>query len=273
MNKVSRLAVGTVLSLIAVACGGERGDVEATTGGDESELREFAGTELASSNGLKIKLEMVDGAKPRTKNRRFISGKFTRGSKSIKMWCDSSVSAQKNQPAISSVRCTKGAVTVSNDDDESLSFEIVRKDGALEGTIDYAGDGTFLGEDFAVLAGRNAQGSDQEKMPLSVRSSGDNVDKNPLLLLDRVEGAAKSMLGKTVHIQDDGVDARVKITSLDVLVSDRMTVSFVPRFASSVHIASNDDDASLLRTAGQLASGIVAESTLKDRFKVALKIE
>ncbi len=174
---------------------------------------------------------------------------------------------------ITSARCTKGAVAVSDDDDESLTFEIVRKDSALEGEIAYAGDGTFLGEDFAVLAGRPAQGSDEAKRALSVRSSGDNVDKNPLALLDRVAEATKAMLGKTVHIQDDGVDARVKITSLDVLVSDRMTVSSIPRFASSVHLWSNDDDASLLRTAGQLASGIVTEATLQDRFKVALKIE
>ena len=271
MNKVIPIAIA-LLSVIAVACGGERGDAEAVTA-DESELREFNGTELSSSDGLKIKLEMVDGTKPRTKDRRFIVGKFTRASKSLTLWCDASVTAQKLQPLITRVRCAKGAATVSHDDDESLTFEIVRKDDALEGEISYGGDGTILGDDFALLAGRPAHGSDEATLALSLRSGGDNVDKSPFALLDRVAGATKAMLGKTKHIQDDGVDARVKITSLDATISDRMTVSFLPRFAASVHLSTTNDDASLLRTAGQLTSGIVTESTMKDRFKVALKTE
>jgi hypothetical protein len=276
MKRIS-LATVAILGILGAGCAQPAGE-DVTHGGevtDESELRgESRAAELRSGDGLTVKLQMLDGTKRHTKNRRFIKGRFSRGNKSVTMWCDSLVEAAKNEPVVTKIRCTTGVATVSNDDDESLTFEIVRKGDETKGEIGYFGDGTFLGDQFKVLAGPQASDRHEAALALTVSSNPDSIDKNPLTLVDRVAAASNAMIGKTVHIQDDDVDARVKIKSLTALISDKLVVSFIPRFGGTRDFdAYQNDDVSLLEDAGQLGSGVVSEATLTDRMKAALKVE
>src|SRR5438477_1417893 len=128
MRIVESLGVWTGLALLAAmaACGGAD---DSTEGGSEADATQFGGTTLTSSAdpGLRIKIQMLDGVQSKTHNRRFIKATVSRGGKSFSAWCDQRGAKDVDGSVVHTVSCSKGVTTVSNDDDESLSFDIEQR--------------------------------------------------------------------------------------------------------------------------------------------------
>jgi hypothetical protein len=141
----------------------------------------------------------------------------------------------------------------------------------------------MFADHYAIVTGvpfRGVPHSDAKRVvPLVRTSDGPNADRDPWLLLDRIERAMKPAVGgRTVHLKGRGIDAHAALWHLTALVGADMKLSLLPYFgseSSSVHVDPDDylaGDASLLRGT-TIASGVASESTIASRVATALKLE
>jgi hypothetical protein len=265
----SLVALLAVLSLNA--CASSTGEDEGPTEDSvEQDLAAFRGSSF-KAGALSVKLEFKDGVKATTLNKRFIRATVTRGSKSFGAWCslrgDGAVASKSDL-----VDCSLGVSTVSNDDDESLAFTIQRSGAASAPTYklsyDYAGDGTFLGNEFDILAGSGA--NTDGKLDLSVTKRGTRVENDPFVLADSIHEALGGLLG--MRVLDSGLRAKIAAKSYDFSVSDRMDLTLsVGLDANGGRSVTAEKSVSLFATPGSLTSGLASNSTLESRSKAAFR--
>jgi len=256
--------LGLVAAGLLPACGGS---AEPTA----EDVQAFASRggvtlEAPSDPGLRISLMMLDGVQPQTKNQRFIKATVFRGGASFGAFCtlrgDLTSSRQR---AI--VACSVDVATVSDDDNESLAFDLVvtraggRETVTLEDVL-YAGDGTFLGEEAKTIGHE-----DERPLALTAREA-DNLDKNAFafgrLLLDAIE----PLLAKKVH--SDEVDAAVAVKEASFFAHPDMSVHASLRLGQTGQLFEPVRPQSALVVPGDLAKGLASRATLTERFVAGL---
>ncbi len=256
------------LSLASAGC------AEDTTGSPEEAAAEQdfvskGGVSLSApgDKDLQISLLMLDGVKAKTKNKRFIKATVTRKGKSFGAFC--SLRGQivsSEQRAI--VSCAIDVATVSNDDDESLGFEIMMtrtrgQDLFVLRRADYSGDGTFLGKEAAILGHTD----DTTDLELSAREAK-NENKNVFLLARTLLDAASPLLSEKVKSED--VDAPVAVSAVEVSLADTMTLQTSLALGRTGRLHAAADEVSVLSTPGDLSKGLLAAPALTAKLKAAL---
>lgn len=220
----------------------------------------------AGDADLRISLLMLDGVKAKTKNKRFVKATIYRKSKSFGAFCSirGEVSATRQ---VATISCNIGVATVSNDDDESLGFDVVLARGpagesvTLAG-VSYAGDGTFLGKEAGIIGHEDAA-----PLPLTVKEAS-NMDRNPLLLARSLLDATKPLLGKKVN--SDEVDAPVAVKSASFSLDQKLELTTWLALGRTGRLHAELDPVSLLKSPGSLATGLLDKAGLIVRLEGAL---
>lgn len=269
------VTAGLLMGAVLGGCASSDSDAVSNTEA-ESELGRGGAATLKSRDGnLSIKLEMLDGAQASTRKNRYTKATFTRAGDSFALFCDAITTVAAGSDARAEIRCNE---STGGEDSDHLDVIIHRRGRALEAEITASEPFGTHWQTAAGEAFRWVYGGPSKTIALS-GASGRNVDKNPLALLDRVEGAMTEALGRKVHVVGDGIDAHLKIWTITGHVSNDMNVGLSPYFGSSdsnVNVDPNDylaEDVSLLTNAGSPASGVVSKAKLQQRIETALKLE
>lgn len=223
----------------------------------------------ADSKPLTIKVNVFDGVKEKTKNNRYIKVSAERGGESFDSFCDLRGDIDGGG-AWTAIECETGVRTVSDDDNESLRFQIRKRQNAFElAEVFYAGDYTFLGKEANVLLNGEPDGAHRVVALTAQGALPTSIDKNPFVLGDRVHAALRGTVGESFYLANLGVSPKIKSPSFWRVASD-MTLH--PSFA----LGNGDrheyllESVSLLSRPGVLASGVATEATLASRVKRAL---
>jgi hypothetical protein len=259
----TRITIALLVALVSVGCA--VGDE--TTADAESDLAGFKGRSF-KDGGLQIKLEFKDGIQASTQNKRFIRATVSRGASNFGAWC-----TLQGASATTSVSCRLGATTVSNDDDESLSFEVERSGNAAnpkyELSFDYRGDETFLGKEFGVLAGSSSS-HNATGVSLTPSKKATLPEHDPFALADAARAGLDDLAG--VKVLDADLGASVAVKAYAFSLSDKMDMSVTAfidtRNSRSV---SAKKAISLLKTPGSLASGLASRAEIATRTKAAFR--
>ncbi len=263
------MGVSFVISLTALGCASSSQDTVPDT--DEADLSQFPGTVFKTSDGLSIRIEMADGKSPRTKNQRFIRGTATRDGSQYGAWCF--MRGANRLKKTTTVSCSVGATTVSHDDDESLTFDVICDEETGHCTLDrrYGGDFSFLDRQARILLGNRSESEKEvHDASLTVVKKGESLSKDPFALASRIHQALAGIVGVRVHIDDLDTDA--PSTGYEFRFNNEVNVDFQPAFGNS-HSTLNSHLATvpLLESAGDLSSGMTDSATILTRAKAALK--
>lgn len=218
---------------------------------------------------LSISLMMLDGVKAKTKSKRFIKATVTRKGQSFGAFCNLRV-ALEGATQTATVGCAVGVSTVSNDDDESLAFDIVltRSPQGESVTLEngsYAGDGTFLGKEAGIL-GHGDMGL-SEKIALTARE-GKDANKNVLLLARSVLDAAAPLLA--LKVKSDEVEQPVSVKSISLSIDEKMEANGSLELGRTGALSASMKKVSLLTTPGDPSKGVLAPAALASKLKGAL---
>jgi hypothetical protein len=265
------LAVSSAVVLSSFGC--------AETSGAEAEPEALAEQDFVAKGGislaaasdadLKISLMMLDGVKAKTKSKRFIKATVTRKGRSFGAFCNLRVELEGSS-RVATVGCSIGVETVSNDDDESLGFDVVLTRTAQGESItlengSYAGDGTFLGKEAGIL-GHGEMGP-SEKIALTARE-GKDANKNVFLLARSVLDAAAPLLAEKVKSEE--VDQAVAVKAVSLFVDEKMEANGSLELGRTGALSASLKKVSLLATPGDPSKGVLAPSALAAKLKGAL---
>jgi hypothetical protein len=263
----------TCASLTGCGAAADRDDAEDTTEESElstSEALTFKGT---TDTALSIKLEVLDGIKTTTMNKRFIKATARRASKSFESWCSLSGSSDGTRTK-TRVECSVGVETVSNDDDESLTFALESDDAGATFVLtdrEYVGDGTFLGDEATVIGAGSMWDPPSEATPLAAkRGSKLTTERDPFAVGALIHEALAGVTGASFYLSDLGVSVpvngyaswnlseKVEFSTRFAVGKTRTNTEFVP------------SGVSVLATAGDLSTGLAAPADITARVKAAL---
>jgi hypothetical protein len=225
----------------------------------------------AADKDLSISLMMLDGVKPKTKAKRFIKATVSRKGQSFGAFCALSGQVEKASQR-AKIGCSVGVTTVSNDDDESLAFDIVLARGAggdvfsLEG-VSYSGDFTFLEKQTKILGYRDEMERGDWKLALTARE-GKDVNKNVLLLARTMLDGSAPLLAEKVKSEE--VEQPVSVKSLSFFLDEKMSASVALTLGRTGALRASVDEVSILVAAGEPAKGTLASSAITAKLKAKL---
>jgi hypothetical protein len=263
------VVIAVALSALAGCSESEPASPEAEgQAGQEQEFVARGGMTLKAPTDadLRISLMMLDGVRAQTKNQRFVKATVLRGSKSFGAFCDLTGSIEKDSQS-AKVSCNIGVATVSGDDDESLSFDVVLSrtpdgESVVLSNVSYAGDGTFLGNEARII------GHDNDRpVPLTVQEAN-NVDKNAFQFARVLLDATKPLLAERVISEE--VNAPVVVKSADFHVDTKLNVSVSLTLGRTGQLSTSLAPQSVLTSPGELSTGVLAASGITKRLKAAL---
>ncbi len=251
------------------------------SGGSSADPQDSSEADLISGNGvafaaaadsaLKVNVKVADGLKPSTKNKRFIRLTVARGSKSFGMWCTAHGQIGALGPA-ERIQCDEGTTTVSNDDDESFSMTLAHKGGAYAiESVDYVGDGTFFGNRMRILQpGWEFSGGTPdplENVALKV-TKGEHTEADPFAMTVDVGARLHDLLGMMVS-NDETSDLPVQSITFNLSNKMETDVSLLLMKKGTIRVNATKR-VSVLRTAGDLASGYASTTEMKQRVSAKL---
>jgi hypothetical protein len=240
-----------------------------TEGAQEQDFVSRGGVTLKapSDSALKISLMMYKGAQTRTRNQRFIKATVYRGAKSFGAFCDMSGDHDSASKSSAKISCSIGVATVSDDDNESLGFDIVlKRDGSSESiTLDnvfYSGDGTFLGDQAAII-GHN----EEPALKLDAQEANNN-DKNALAFARTLLDATKPLLSE--RVQSEEVNQPVAVKSASFYLDSKLDLNVSLKLGRTGALYASLPKQSLLKTAGDLSQGVLDAAAITTKLKAAL---
>jgi hypothetical protein len=241
------------LALTVVGCAAPTSDSEETS----EDLVTGAGVTFSARGdaALKINLKVADGIQPKTKNKRFIRATVTRDKQSFGMWC-----TVGGQVGVSSkIDCSDYAATVSNDDDESFSMTFVKKGADYALSVDYSGDGTFYGDRVELLGAR--------ELDLDV-SRGAKSSADPFVMASDLDSRLAALIGVTVPNHET---RPLPVQSISFDLTNEMDLSLTLSLSKTGRVtASPAKNVSVLKTPGDLSSGLASATALKSRILAAM---
>lgn len=222
--------------------------------------------EAKSDPELRISLMMLDGVQSHTKNLRFVKATVFRGETNFGAFCSLRGELEKaDERAI--VSCSMDVATVSDDDNEGLSFDLVlaTKEGKETVTLEHvslAGDGTFLGDEAKILG-------HEDEAPLALETrEGDDLDKNVFALSRVLAGAVRPVLGTKVKSEE--ADALVVVKSASYSLETNMTMTTSLDLGQTGQLHETVAPISVLREEGNLAKGVLDTQGLAARLEASL---
>lgn len=220
-----------------------------------------------SDSALKISLMMYTGTQNRTRNQRFIKATVYRGSKSFGAFCDMSGQHDSASKSSAKISCNIGVATVSDDDNESLGFDIVlKRDGSSESlfldNVYYSGDGTFLG-DQADIIGHN----EAPALPLEAQEAN-NTDKNALAFARVLLDSTKPLLSE--RVQSEEVNQPVAVKTASFYLDAKLDLNVSLTLGRTGALSASLPKQSLLKTAGDLSQGVLDAAAITTKLKAAL---
>jgi hypothetical protein len=267
------------LTLVLLAFGASACAGEDDVGRDVAFNTAHKGAKLLAQDGLVITARMFDGSQESTKNKRFTRVTLVRGETDKGYWCDSHTRLGAEQHGRVRIRCGTYVETVSNDDDEAFSFDLIGEgDGAGSlsfrlDNISYTGDGTFLADHVEHLVGEVDDWSgiswdlEDTTIALSADKRGD-AKTDPFTLASEVSATLGSFIGGKVYYDD--VEDKLTVRALSFDIAHDMTVGVYATLSKSGSIGvSTPQRVSLLSNAGELASGYASATTLLGRIDTA----
>lgn len=239
---------------------------EPTPESSDSDLSRATGIVLRGLDDadLEITLKAADGIQERTKNQRFIRLTAKRGAKAFGMWCTGGGQFGEGRGKTQSIDCEEYARTVSDDDNESFSLSFTKwEDGSYSiSSIQYFGDGTFLGDRVKIL-------SEERLTPDSIDLQvvkGATSTANPFEQLADVGARVEGVLGTELA---NRAGKKLPVQWVRYSVSNEMEVSAV--LALDLTDSRSTNAVSLLETPGTLASGLASAATVKSRVLGAVR--
>ncbi len=240
---------------------------------------------FSKDKSLKLELSFSDEIVGRVlkKTKRFTSVTVTRNGESFKASCDPIGTVNSNL-VMSAMDCGIYEESVSNDDDETLSFRIAfneEKDryNYLLDNIGYTGDYTPLGEQVAILLG-NTDNSNWEidhinidLEPDSPSNSVVDINQDPIAFVKYLNEVVRTFLNKEIYYKK--LDATAKIQQLRYSIKNDFTMGFY------LTIIRGEEDfsyapgkkVSLLNTQGDFTKGIVSKEELTKRISKILGLK
>lgn len=265
----------------SLGCTTSTSDHAADPVAEDSDLTGSAGTTLRSPDSkLTIVLDMVDGATPRTRNRRFSRAKIVRPGGRFSAWCDVKGETVGATPK-SSVYCSKLPRLGQNEEwDDQLVFWAAQAAGTTTLSAGYVSDRAFFEEEADVLFGEvgsprgglpthetNGEISAND-VPFTVIKQGTDVKRDPYALAAEIHATLAGLVGQPVDL--DGVGPS-SVTGYDFTVSSSVSIHVRARFGSQQRtLKSASSWVSLLSVPGDLSSGIATRATILGRVKAAL---
>ncbi|MBI4043021.1 MAG: hypothetical protein HY391_06060 [Deltaproteobacteria bacterium] len=231
---------------------------------------------------FRVTIEMFDGAKKKTENKRFIKATVSRNGNSFSTWCQEFTGVASSDGSVESeLGCTLGVSTVSNDDDESLTF-VLRRYYASEfetfyllHKFDYVGDGTFLRKEVEILTGKKFNRVDdsfvEEQITLEMEDTGSDPEKDMNAFWHYLTRVLEGVVGKEVDLSEN--QRGFKIASIEYGVDHELNLAMtvVLTFGRNdsretmIHIA-----ISLLKEEGKLRSGLLSARGVQRRILKAI---
>lgn len=270
------LVASTVVALAALTgCASEEA-APAGVGDPASAEEDFVGKggvtlTSAADKDLSISLMMLDGVKPKTKAKRFIKATVSRKGQSFGAFCSLSGEIEKASQR-AKIGCSVGVETVSNDDDESLGFDIVLVRGAagdvfsLEDVF-YSGDFTFLEKQTKILGYTDEMERSDWKLALTARE-GKDPNKNVFLLARTMLDGAAPLLSEKVKSEE--VEQPVAVKDLSFRLDEKMNASVSLTLGRTGALRADVSDVSVLKAAGEPAKGTLAPAAITAKLKAKL---
>lgn len=271
MRTLLAAAVSLTLAVLALPGCAEDGSAPEGEAATEQDFVGKGGVTLTApgDKDLQISLMMLDGVKAKTKDKRFLKATVTRKGKSFGAFCNFGVTLEGASRVVG-IGCNMGVTTVSNDDDESLSFGITMRRTPAGDTFvladpSYSGDGTFLGKEAAILGHTDAAYGFE--LPLVARE-GKDASKNVFLLARTLLDGAAPILAEKVRSEE--VDAPVAVKSLSLSVDEKLDVSTSISLGKTGRLHASLDKVSLLAKPGDLSKGTLASAAITAKLKAEL---
>lgn len=178
------------------------------------------------------------------------------------------------------VSCTLVTESVSNDDDEELSFTI--RETANRRSLDittelrsvtYVGDLTGLGEELTVLF-QNLTEDTFDSIPESTllentSTTSDDPEKNPLALAAYISKSLTPLLEKKVYSRE--LDAEILVKSVNYFVSDRLDVRLTLNLTYDGRVSVDLPKSVSLFEEPQKWGGLVSQEELLRRVEKQLR--
>jgi len=210
---------------------------------------------------------MYRGTQTRTKNQRFIKATVYRGSKSFGAFCDMSGDIDSASKSSAKISCALNVATVSGDDDESLGFDIVlTRNGSEESVtlenVFYGGDGTFLGEQAAIIGHDDAPALKLEA------NEANNTDKNALGFARVLLDGTKPLLSE--RVQSEEVNQPVAVKSASFFLDSKLDLNVSLALGRTGALRASLDKQSLLKTQGDLGQGVLDAAGITAKLKASL---
>lgn len=282
------------LSIIMVVAMSHCGDVNTPLNDLQTETGQELETQGAKSvtpfvlqtqDGLRIELRLLDGVKPKTKKNRFLHATVSRGSNSFQTWCNHRRGDFKEYRPTEKLKmyvsCGKNALTVSGDDDETLSFVIAQTLAAPEAPstyvireASYVGDGTILG-DAALLfdpKGKSMNYINQINNMELIPKLIPGPDAHPFTLINDTVKTLATLLGERVY-EGEETETMLPIRGFDFGIETNQTIH--PMFylgKNGKFLVMTSEPVSLLNVPGNLSSGYANADTIVSRIQALLPV-
>lgn len=264
LNHRTTLALLIVLSPLACDGGSDHDR-------DASFSTTFRGARLVDASGdLIVTVQSFDGVQQNTKNQRFTRVTIARGDDEKGYWCGRKGLVTGTSQTVR-LTCGDYAATVSNDDDEAFSFEVVMRDedgGTTYGVeaIDYVGDGTFFGDDVERLVGQvtNWSWPSFDDIPLDA-DKRDTLTRDPFTMMTTTLDKLTGLFGTELYSEWDEETFKVRRISIDVDNDSEFGLN-AANMGGDVS-ATMPERLSLLRYPGKLGGGYVNGDELIQRVQ------
>ena len=269
LRSILALFMMTALSAVSGCADDTSESTDEAVASDEQDFVSKGGVTLTSPDDgdLRISLMMLDGTKPSTRNSRFVKATVSRKRKSFGAFCDVSARAS-SELETARIGCAVRVATVSNDDDEALSFDVVVERTPAGGesialaNVAYDGDGTFLGDEAAVI------GHVGERAPLLLAAKeSTNANRNVLLVARRLLDATRPLLTEKVWCDD--VEASLAVKAARLHLGEEMDLSVALALGRS-GILERTVTRSVLSTPGDLSKGLLSADAITTSLREAL---
>jgi len=251
---------------VLAACG----DAEPTSSPlvDDADFVSRGGASLnvEGDPALSISLLMLRGVQPSTKNQRFIKATVARAGESFGAFCNVHGDVE-DALRVATITCSIGVTTVSDDDNEFLSFDIVVKRAGGSETltlerVGVSGDHTFLGHEAEILG-------HEDEPPISLRArEAQNPDKNALTFARTLLDATEPLLPLSIVAEEIGEPVAVK--SVGFTVDQKLQMSTVAKLGRTGMLSAVIPEQSLMVVPGDLSKGVLDAAGIAARLQAAL---
>lgn len=239
---------------------------------------------LGQHQSLTVSMYEVRGVKEKHRQSLYVKVIVQRDNQSFDIFCDrSGTTSPLRQESVLS--CSKQTKTVGDDDNESLSFDLVRivADGESPTfklrNIHYSGDLTFMRQELFVLIGLDRVGKDQKTggyvIDLELASQGRQTEWDAARIMHL---GVEPLLLRRALVEERGVRLEVPVKSFGYQIDERMNVraqAHLDTRGYEVIVPPDriDFQLSILNRAGDLDSGYRDPNNLASDLRRMLKIK